>query len=124
GPTSSPKPGSAATWQGHSTKRSESPPGSPNRATPCCSPRVPPASTSSSPTRREARHSPKPSPASTRRSSAHDEQRHLDRPDPDRGPRSEEHTSELQSRENLVCRLLLQKKTTLTAPPPSRTLRP
>src|SRR6266511_5288422 len=25
-------------------------------------------------------------------------------------PRSEEHTSELQSRENLVCRLLLEKK--------------
>src|SRR5215475_16119543 len=30
-----------------------------------------------------------------------------DRPRP---PRSEEHTSELQSRENLVCRLLLEKK--------------
>src|SRR5690606_39425333 len=28
------------------------------------------------------------------------------------GPRSEEHTSELQSRENLVCRLLLEKKNT------------
>src|SRR5690606_42135755 len=28
----------------------------------------------------------------------------------DSGPRSEEHTSELQSRENLVCRLLLEKK--------------
>src|SRR5690606_42129861 len=27
-----------------------------------------------------------------------------------RQPRSEEHTSELQSRENLVCRLLLEKK--------------
>src|SRR5690606_42135418 len=27
-----------------------------------------------------------------------------------RGARSEEHTSELQSRENLVCRLLLEKK--------------
>src|SRR5690606_39369722 len=27
-------------------------------------------------------------------------------------PRSEEHTSELQSRENLVCRLLLEKKHT------------
>src|SRR5690606_40145183 len=26
----------------------------------------------------------------------------------DEGPRSEEHTSELQSRENLVCRLLLE----------------
>src|SRR2546430_11800324 len=33
------------------------------------------------------------------------------------GPmRSEEHTSELQSQSNLVCRLLLEKK---TAPPPS-----
>src|SRR5436309_1819806 len=28
------------------------------------------------------------------------------------GSRSEEHTSELQSRENLVCRLLLEKKMT------------
>src|SRR5690606_40667936 len=28
----------------------------------------------------------------------------------DRADRSEEHTSELQSRENLVCRLLLEKK--------------
>src|SRR5690606_39488599 len=30
--------------------------------------------------------------------------------------RSEEHTSELQSRENLVCRLLLEKKNHLTQP--------
>src|SRR5690606_39398341 len=30
------------------------------------------------------------------------------------GNRSEEHTSELQSRENLVCRLLLEKKKTST----------
>src|SRR5215475_11332877 len=30
--------------------------------------------------------------------------------DPFRRSRSEEHTSELQSRENLVCRLLLEKK--------------
>src|SRR5690606_41621363 len=29
---------------------------------------------------------------------------------PHSSPRSEEHTSELQSRENLVCRLLLEKK--------------
>src|SRR3712207_8268727 len=29
-----------------------------------------------------------------------------------RSPRSEEHTSELQSRQYLVCRLLLEKKTT------------
>src|SRR3712207_7820365 len=30
---------------------------------------------------------------------------------PDARPRSEEHTSELQSRQYLVCRLLLEKKT-------------
>src|SRR2546430_11568323 len=30
-------------------------------------------------------------------------------------PRSEEHTSELQSQSNLVCRLLLEKKTNHTA---------
>src|SRR5690606_39995417 len=30
--------------------------------------------------------------------------------------RSEEHTSELQSRENIVCRLLLEKKTTAIEP--------
>src|SRR5690606_41721895 len=35
---------------------------------------------------------------------------HRERPPP--GGRSEEHTSELQSRENLVCRLLLEKKKT------------
>src|SRR3712207_7302524 len=32
------------------------------------------------------------------------------RPSPPRLPRSEEHTSELQSRQYLVCRLLLEKK--------------
>src|SRR5436309_9565066 len=32
-------------------------------------------------------------------------------------PRSEEHTSELQSRENLVCRLLLEKKKLLPISP-------
>src|SRR5688572_31725953 len=31
--------------------------------------------------------------------------------------RSEEHTSELQSQSNLVCRLLLEKKKTIRAPP-------
>src|SRR5690606_40185904 len=36
-------------------------------------------------------------------------------PDENRHPRrSEEHTSELQSRENLVCRLLLEKKKIIT----------
>src|SRR3712207_7358333 len=41
---------------------------------------------------------------------AEDQQR--DRDEPRRGPgdRSEEHTSELQSRQYLVCRLLLEKK--------------
>src|SRR5438067_5640784 len=36
--------------------------------------------------------------------------RHPDREVPDLGARSEEHTSELQSRFDLVCRLLLEKK--------------
>src|SRR3712207_8608759 len=34
----------------------------------------------------------------------------------DAAPRSEEHTSELQSRQYLVCRLLLQKKDTCASP--------
>src|SRR5690606_16083759 len=37
-------------------------------------------------------------------------------------PRSEEHTSELQSRENLVCRLLLEKKKTSKRHTKARTL--
>src|SRR3954465_6079563 len=44
-------------------------------------------------------------------------------PAPERPPRSEEHTSELQSHDNLVCRLLLEKKQShslrLTARSPS-----
>src|SRR3712207_8055688 len=36
-----------------------------------------------------------------------------------RAPRSEEHTSELQSRQYLVCRLLLEKKQKRTSPPRS-----
>src|SRR2546427_4675101 len=36
-------------------------------------------------------------------------------PDKTIEPRSEEHTSELQSQSNLVCRLLLEKKRTITA---------
>src|SRR5690349_24192109 len=36
--------------------------------------------------------------------------RSADRPDRPPLPRSEEHTSELQSRRDLVCRLLLEKK--------------
>src|SRR3712207_7152724 len=35
--------------------------------------------------------------------------------DAESAPRSEEHTSELQSRQYLVCRLLLEKKKTITA---------
>src|SRR5260370_28332440 len=35
--------------------------------------------------------------------------------------RSEEHTSELQSHLNLVCRLLLEKKNKVNAPPPHTT---
>src|SRR5947209_1875673 len=35
-------------------------------------------------------------------------------------PRSEEHTSELQSRQYLVCRLLLEKKNTRSASTPTR----
>src|SRR3712207_7058667 len=37
---------------------------------------------------------------------------------PGRGQRSEEHTSELQSRQYLVCRLLLEKKNRKMLPPP------
>src|SRR5436309_7660989 len=40
------------------------------------------------------------------------------------GPRSEEHTSELQSRENLVCRLLLEKKNKQTQIPHHPTYNP
>src|SRR3712207_7573609 len=36
---------------------------------------------------------------------------------PPKGPRSEEHTSELQSRQYLVCRLLLEKKNNQKTPP-------
>src|SRR6266511_5539059 len=44
-----------------------------------------------------------------------------------RNGRSEEHTSELQSRENLVCRLLLEKKKKpppITAPTPTTPTHP
>src|SRR2546430_13302828 len=37
--------------------------------------------------------------------------------------RSEEHTSELQSQSNIVCRLLLEKKTSFTLRPPPSTAR-
>src|SRR2546428_3522272 len=41
---------------------------------------------------------------------------YLDDTGPEQGPRSEEHTSELQSRSDLVCRLLLEKKTDTYCP--------
>src|SRR5438552_15007001 len=37
-------------------------------------------------------------------------------------PRSEEHTSELQSPDHLVCRLLLEKKKNTTSPTPTATV--
>src|SRR5258707_11089867 len=40
------------------------------------------------------------------------------------GERSEEHTSELQSRQYLVCRLLLEKKQNRQEPPPRHVLLP
>src|SRR3712207_7069467 len=45
--------------------------------------------------------------------------RHAGRRDDRRDVRSEEHTSELQSRQYLVCRLLLEKKTTTTQATPA-----
>src|SRR5207302_10481090 len=45
-----------------------------------------------------------------RQSAGGDEQNRVRRHSAARCRRSEEHTSELQSRENLVCRLLLEKK--------------
>src|SRR3712207_8108327 len=64
--------------------------------TPCCTPSSP------GPTPLTAR-SVRPAPSS-----------------PDGAPRSEEHTSELQSRQYLVCRLLLEKKkNTLLSSSPS-----
>src|SRR3712207_7560732 len=48
-------------------------------------------------------------PARAQRAAAAAADRPAGGPDPG-GPRSEEHTSELQSRQYLVCRLLLEKK--------------
>src|SRR5436309_9529838 len=45
---------------------------------------------------------------SSREGQHHNPRLHIDKPS--EMNRSEEHTSELQSRENLVCRLLLEKK--------------
>src|SRR5690606_41660016 len=67
---------------------------------------------------RTSRNTPRSAPraASSRRRLLPGGDDHLPRREPGRAlpcpaaPRSEEHTSELQSRENLVCRLLLEKK--------------
>src|SRR3712207_6868850 len=70
---------------------------SPSPTSPSC-PGAPPASSKTSSARRRHRPSPtRPGPAEVRQSQ-----------------RSEEHTSELQSRQYLVCRLLLEKKNTNT----------
>src|SRR5690606_41438064 len=64
-----------------------------------------------SPTGRGGRSSPRSAGRAARRGSPRPSRG--DASEPPRsspGPRSEEHTSELQSRENLVCRLLLEKK--------------
>src|SRR3712207_8560399 len=52
-------------------------------------------------------------PADRRRAAVHVPIELVARRDPHRAARSEEHTSELQSRQYLVCRLLLEKKKTL-----------
>src|SRR3712207_7616529 len=75
------------------------------------------------------RSTPPATVASPTRSSAHDHRLLIDVPLnssrsstlPTTCGRSEEHTSELQSRQYLVCRLLLeQKQHALTRPPPGR----
>src|SRR3712207_8559924 len=65
------------------------------RLTPCQDPAYPPATVRDPPLRRSLQ----PSSSEFEATPAH---------------RSEEHTSELQSRQYLVCRLLLEKKKTLT----------
>src|SRR3712207_7346211 len=63
--------------------------------------------------RRRAARRARPAPAARRRLGAQAAPHvHVDPLRPRRGPalRSEEHTSELQSRQYLVCRLLLEKK--------------
>src|SRR5690606_42165925 len=61
--------------------------------------------------RRGTRSRPGPAPGRLRLAGRERLRPDRDLPDADLEPaRSEEHTSELQSRENLVCRLLLEKK--------------
>src|SRR5436309_6140900 len=60
---------------------------------------------------RDVRARPGPARRERARAGARSDRPAQRRPPRDRArPRSEEHTSELQSRENLVCRLLLEKK--------------
>src|SRR3712207_9085803 len=70
-------------------------------ALPICHRSRPPSRPSRRPSRRSRRPSRPPRP-------------------PSRPSRSEEHTSELQSRQYLVCRLLLEKKTQVSTSPSSR----
>src|SRR5437868_13163399 len=51
-----------------------------------------------------------PPPGERERHDVDPDRGHRRHPQPARDPRSEEHTSELQSRFDLVCRLLLEKK--------------
>src|SRR5688500_19926568 len=60
---------------------------------------------------RERRHRRRQHHAAVRESGHRDQEQH---------PRSEEHTSELQSPCNLVCRLLLEKKKTVSSPDSAR----
>src|SRR5690606_40449598 len=63
------------------------------------------------PAHRAGDHQPAVGEALRHRHRAHHQRlRHAGRSAVPPGARSEEHTSELQSRENLVCRLLLEKK--------------
>src|SRR5207302_8214791 len=62
--------------------------------------------------RRRKEHAPKLSASARNRPSATSKNSTVTSPSRNASARSEEHTSELQSRENLVCRLLLEKKKT------------
>src|SRR3712207_8262601 len=64
------------------------------------------------PTRPPSRPPTTPSPRAARSSCA---KAPTSPPPPSRSPRSEEHTSELQSRQYLVCRLLLEKKNNISS---------
>src|SRR5690606_40507386 len=80
-------------------------------------PAQPPAPDPRAPRTASRHRPPADSPPAPQQRTSHTQQAHAPpgapapRPPPRGRPlRSEEHTSELQSRENLVCRLLLEKK--------------